>query len=574
MELSEETKPSFAFRLIESAMGAKTTIADIGRVREITQILTRHGFGAVGAILSRPDKSRSRLDTQETIEQLAKPDRGQRVLRVFEDLGPTFIKFGQILSTRPDVVPPDIIEALQKLQDNVPPMSWEDAEKVMTRELGHPPKEIFRSIETEPLASASIAQVHRAILNNGREVVIKVQRPGIVSQIRSDLHILHFAARRLVTFLPEMELMDPVGIIYEFDRALSLELDFTHEREHILQFQRNFADFHGVIIPEVYDDFSTKRVLTMDFIRGYKPSEVEPHLLVNKDTLPPRMIRILLKMVFEDGVFHGDLHPGNLLIQPDGTIGLIDFGLVGRLTDRQRNNILDVLIGISRKDYPGIARVFYDMGIKMPGQVYNYQRFEDDVVSLMETHIGDKDISEIDIGSFFVDLVRGAIDHQIKMPPTYTMVFKALMTVEGMGKTLAPSLNFVDEATPFVRDMLLERYSPTQILREGLSLLSSMSRFMRDVPGMTVQVLENTAHGSLTVRVRSPEMDRLTRAQQNDARLLSSTLMTIGFALIGTLAWDLGPHRALGLSIPSLIFYLLAFFSGIMQLWQRVRGRI
>lgn len=574
MGASNDTKPSFAFRVIGGAKGVRSTLKDLSRAREISTVLGRHGFGAVAALLTRPDKAPTSLDATETIRELAQPDRGQRVLRVFEELGPTFIKFGQILSTRHDVVPPDIIEALQQLQDAVPPMRWEDAEKVLTDELGKPPLEVFKSIETDALASASIAQVHRAILQNGHEVVVKVQRPNIVPQIRSDLHILHFIAAQLVSIIPELELMDPRGIVKEFDRALSLELDFHHEADHIDRFRENFEDFPGVVIPCAYRDFSTQRVLTMTYIRGYKVTEAAPHLHADAQDIAPIMMRIILKMIFEDGYFHGDLHPGNILIQPDGTIGLLDFGLVGKLTERQRHNILDILVGISRKDYALIARVFYDIGIKMPGQRYNYQRFEDDVVALMENHIGEKNISDIDIGAFFSDLVRGAIDHQIKMPPTYTMVFKALMTVEGIGKSLAPDINFIDEATPFVREMLLERYAPARLLREAVTLASTTSHLLRAMPATASQVLEDAARGSLTFQIEAPELEKLRRAQQDDARLITSALMTIGFALIATYTLEFGTQRVLGMSVPSLIFYLIAFISGMMHLWRFLRGRV
>lgn len=574
MEASNDNKPSFAFRVIGSAKGVRSTLKDLGRAREISSVLGRHGFGALAALLSRPDKPPTTIDATETIRELARPDRGQRVLRVFEELGPAFIKFGQILSTRHDIVPPDIIEALQQLQDAVPPMSWEEAEKVLTDELGKPPLEVFKSIETEALASASIAQVHRAILDNGREVVVKIQRPNIVPQIRSDLHILHFIAAQLVTIIPELDLMDPLGIVKEFDRALSLELDFRHEADHIDRFRENFEDFPGVVIPHAHRDFSTQRVLTMTYIRGYKVTEAAPHLHTDAQDIAPVMMRIILKMIFEDGYFHGDLHPGNILIQPDGTIGLLDFGLVGKLTERQRHNILDILIGISRKDYALIARVFYDIGIKMPGQRYNYQRFEDDVVALMENHIGEKNISDIDIGSFFSDLVLGAIDHRIKMPPTYTMVFKALMTVEGIGKSLAPDINFIEEATPFVREMLLERYSPARILREAVTLASTTSHLLRGMPASAAQVLEDAARGSLTLQIRSPELEKMRRAQQDDTRLLTSALMAIGFALIATYALEFGTQRVLGMSVPSLIFYIIAFVFGMMHLWRFIRGRV
>lgn len=571
---SYDNKPSMAFRLIGGVKGLRSTLEDLQRARAISSVLGRHGFGALGALLSSPRKKRSATDAAETMRELAHPDRGRRVLRVFEELGPTFIKFGQILSTRADILPPDIIHELQNLQDNVPPMSWADAEAVLERELGVPTSEAFRSIETEPLACASIAQVHRAILNNGDEAAVKIQRPNIRPQIRSDLHILHFIARRALAIIPELDLVDPVGIVTEFDKAISLELNFNHEREHILRFQRNFDEVEGIVIPRVYDELSTERVITMEYLRGYKATEVHDRLTGDPSELAPRMMRAIFKMIFEDGYFHGDLHPGNVLIQPDGTIGLIDFGLVGKLSERQRNNILDILIGISRRDYPRVARVFYDIGVKVPGQSYHYQRFEDDVVALMETHIGDKNIGDLNIGAFFADLVAGAIRHRIKMPPTYTMVFKALMTVEGMGKSMAPDVNFVDEATPFVRELLLERYAPAKLMRDGMELFAGTARFMSTVPPAAAQVLEDTARGGLTIQVRAPELSALSRAQQDDTRLLVAAVMTVGFVIAGTLAWDRGAYTILSIGAPTFIFFTIATLSGMQLFWRILRGRV
>lgn len=574
MEYPDEQRPSLAFRFLGNVKGIQSAWKDMGRAREIGVVLARHGFGAMVGLLGVGDKAARTVSADETIREVSTPDRAVRIRRVIEELGPTFIKLGQILSTRPDVIPPDIIEELQHLQDRVPPMSWEDAQGVLRDELGDDYERHFKTVDPQPLASASIAQVHRAILDDGREVAIKVQRPDIVPQIRSDLHIIYFFARRLLQLIPELELMDPLGIVSEFDKALSLELDFDQEAEHIRRFRHNFRSFNGIVIPKVYESCSGRRVITMDYIRGYKATEAHHHVDIDPNTVAPRMLRALFKMIFEDGYFHGDLHPGNVLVQPDGTIGLIDFGLVGKLSERQRDNILDILIGVSRRDYALVARVFYELGIKVPCQHYDYQRFEDDVVALMETHLGDKNISEMDMGAFFTDIVHGAIRHRIQMPPTYTMVFKALVTVEGMGKTLAPDINFMEHATPFVRDMLVERYSPRRILRESIDLVSSTSRFMRGVPAMSVQVLEDLARGSLTIRTRSSDISALVRAQRKHTNHLIRALVAVGFSLVGTLAWSLPTPTLLGMSVPTIVFYLLAMGFGLPLLWRSWRGSL
>jgi ubiquinone biosynthesis protein len=506
------------------------------RAIEILRILLQYGFDDVVTRLfpgrqSDPDLSddKARLAVDRSMA------RAKRLRLAIEKLGPTFIKLGQILSTRTDIVPPDICDELQHLQDHVPPIAADEVTGLVERDLNATLEVLFASFEQAPLACASIAQVHVARMHDrtlddgtvipGPEVVVKVQRPNLHRGIDTDLQILEFLARRSEKMLPELALMDPAGIVGEFAKALRKELDFTNERGNMVRCAANFVDVPYLRIPRVYESHCTSRILTMERLPGVKITLATEKLGIDPYQVAPRMLQVLFKMVFEDGYFHGDLHPGNILIDRDGNIGLIDFGLVGRLTEVQRDHILDILIGLSRQDYRLVSKVFFELGIKLPGVAYNYDVFEADVIEVIERHLENKTLQQIDIGAFFSDLVTGAIRHQVKMPPTYTMVFKALMTVEGIGKTLAPEINFIEHAQPFVERVLIERYSPQRLLRAGIEVGDGISRMMRLLPSVTTQLLTDAGAGRLTLRVRGEEWDEALRPHTQATWQVSRAVM-------------------------------------------------
>jgi len=524
--------------LYSNLRGLQTAIKDTGRLRQILGVLAKHGFGALVTRLELTETAGLKNLMEYRDENEVPFSLARRIRMTIEDLGPTFVKLGQILSTRSDLIPPDVIAELQFLQDRVPPLAWSHVEEQVRTELGKPVDELFADFSRQPLASASIAQVHRARLPDGEEVVVKVQRPGIAATIESDLNILYFLARRAEAMIPELALMDPVGMIGEFEKAIRKEIDFSTERSHIQRFQKNLASLERVRVPRVCDGYSTTRVLTMDFIRGVKVTSAPAELGTDPAELAPRLLRLLFKMIFQDGYFHGDLHPGNVLIQEDGTIALIDFGLVGRLTPTQRDQILDTLVGVSRADYELVARVFWELGIKMPGAAYDFGAFEADVSEMIETHVAGKAVSDIDISAFFADLVSGAIRHQIKMPPAFTMVLKALVTAEGVGKALGANVDFVAEAEPFVRDTLLERYGPSRLIKDGLDTLTGLSRFFREVPPLAIALLRDVDRRRLTVKVDVQNLPEVLAEQRRAGQESARAILFGGSAVAGLLALD------------------------------------
>ena len=547
----------------KNVRGIRTAIKDVARLQQIIAVLTKHGFGWVITNLNLADTV-----GLKNLMEYRDPDKnlystGARIRMAIEELGPTFIKFGQILSTRPDLVPEDIVAELTHLQDSVSPMPWSVIERQVERELGGPIPDLFSHFDTEPLACASIAQVHRATLPDGTEVVVKVKRPHLRTRMESDLNILQFLATRAATMIPELNLVDPVGIISEFDKALRKEIDFTTEMNNIERFQLSFKDFEGLNIPLIYREFCSDSVLTMEFIAGVKITRAVEQLGADPYTIAPTMLRALFKMILKDGFFHGDLHPGNILIGEDFTITLIDFGLVGRMLPGQRDKIIELLGALHREDYEAVSRIVFELGHKIPGVSYDFDLFQADVVDIMEHHFAGKTLAGLEVQAFFGDIVAGAIRHQLRMPPTYTMVFKAMMTVEGIGKTLVPDIDIVEAARPFVTEMLAEKYNPKTLLRQSFETLSTANRVFRDFSQSGPQVLKDIERGRLAFKIELNQLEEILKAQQQASKLQGRALIVSASLVAATVALNYQGPQFLDINAFSFAGFSLAGLLGV-----------
>jgi ubiquinone biosynthesis protein len=560
-------------------MAARTTIRDVRRFRQIAAVLMRHGFGFLFSRLSKKDPEVARAVDEARMQAEGgeippgPPATGvlaKRLRRAIEDLGPTFIKFGQILSTRPDLIPKEICDELQGLQDDVDAMSLDDVRKVFAEELGAAPGDIFAEFEETPIAAASVAQVHRAKLKSGEEVAVKIQRPGIGKTIEADLDILYFLAKQTVEAVPETRLFDPVGIVREFERAIRKELDFSQEGRNIEKFARNFKDVDYVHIPTIYKEHSGSRILVMEFIRGTKITDAVEQGLADGDVIAKRALAALFKQFFQDGFFHGDLHPGNILVLPENRICYLDFGLVGRLTPDMKDRIIDMLFAVGRQDFDALGRVLYEMGVR-EGPV-DYDAFMADVYEVAERYFEDTPLAEIDVGGLFQELVQGAMRHQMRMPTAYTMSTKAMMTVEGLGKRIAPDMDLVEEVQPFIQELLKERYSPERLWKKTTDAMYGLSRMMRQVPPALTRVLEDIDHGRLTLRIDDARMDDLLADRRRSDKMRALAFSWGVFIVSGVLALPYDEHRLLGLPAVSLVAWLLAFVPGTLYLygwWKR-----
>jgi len=556
-------------RVVDNVRTGQMVFRDAARFRQIVSVLVRHGFGAFVErlnlqdvwLLGRIAEWRRQADERLPLER--------RVLLVIQELGPTFVKLGQILSTRPDVVPPALVAEFETLQDAVPPMDIEDVRMVVREDLGGELEDLFSSFDVEPLASASIAQVHRATTLEGEDAVVKVQRPGIRPQIEADVEILGFLARAAESNFDELRIVSPAGIVSEFEKAILRETDFRQELDNIERFRRNFADEPDVTFPLPYPALSTARVLTMQRVVGTKITEMTPDKF-DVEGVVQTAIEAVAHMIFEDGFFHGDLHPGNALVGDDGTLHFIDLGLCGRLTRRQRDMVVDLMLALVREDLEGVARVFWKIGIHGPESSRDYESFQADVVEVLERWIAGKMMEEIEFAGFLRDVMEGAMRYRLRIPADYTMTFKAIITMEGVAKQLAPGVDIIGSIKPHVVKLATERYNPANLARLGFDAARDLSETLSALPEVTRGILEDLGAGRTRINLELTQLTELERSQRRSQGRLGAALLAASSALCGTYALDRGEWFFLGLPAVSFWFYLAAAF---FALWFVAGGR-
>ncbi len=539
---------------------------DIGRIREITTVLVRHGFGEVVARLGLGRKP----ENAETRAEAANAAFPVRIRRVLEDLGPSFVKLGQIASTRADVLPMAVIVELRKLQDSVSPVPFSDIQQCVEQSLGAPLDELFERFSEEPLAAASVAQVHRAVLktdSGSKDVAVKIQRPGISETIASDLDILHSLAALLERTIPESRTYSPVGLVRQFDRAITSELDFTTEAENAGRFALNFAAEPAVKFPHVYREASSKRVITLEFLDGRKISDAVSHGY-SGHRLARIALKIVIKQIFEDGFFHADPHPGNVLIlgtPEDPIYALIDLGMVGRLSPRMRDQTVDLMVAAIRRDYDAIADAM--LSLATPTRKIDHHAFRAEVALLADRYLG-KRLKDIEMSSLVRDLVRTATTYGLEVPPDFLLVGKSLMTIEGIGKEIAPDLDILEEVSPYFFDILKHRYSPERLGSELLRRVERLGGLTSTLPDQMQEVLEDLRLGRLTVQVGDTRKHRsldLLGRRIFAASLLCTLLLCAAFLLV------YGPSWAATTSVS--IAGLTLFFHMIGELRERMSRR-
>jgi ubiquinone biosynthesis protein len=531
-----------------------TAVRDLGRLREITTVLVRHGFGEVVTRIgfatrprrgtpSDPPPPSSRGGERTSVElspdDLAqgeevksKVSTAERIRLVLQDLGPTFIKLGQIASTRSDVIPPDVILELKKLQDDVPSVPFEEVKKVIESSLQAPLEKVFLSFDEKPLATASIGQVHRATLDTPdgeTRVVVKVQRPNVAETVMRDLELLHMLAAALESAIPETKLYSPVGLVQQFDRSITAELNFTIEGENGERFTKNFEGTpQGEVVrfPKTYKQASSKQVLALEFFDGLKLDKAL-EAGVDGKVIAKNSVGIIIKQIFEDGFFHADPHPGNIIImgREKPIIGLIDLGMVGRLSPELRDRTVDLMLAAVRKDSYGVADCLYQ--IARPTKKIDMREYRAEVALLAEKYMG-KPLKEIDLSAMIRDLVQGAMKYGLEVPTDFMLVGKALMTIESIGKQLDPDLDVFGEAQPYFLAIMKKRYSPQRLGNELIRGVEQLSRAGYDVPLQAREVLEDLRLGRLEFRANDPGIpiaaDRLGRRVFSGLVVASSTV--------------------------------------------------
>lgn len=489
------------------------------RQRQIAEVLVRHGLDytvdAVGLDRFRTSSPERRNDSR------AAPERLRRVL---EDLGPTFIKLGQILSTRADLLGPEFQAELAKLQDEAPALTPQEVWEVIVLELGGKEQTAFASFGLEPLAAASIGQAHAATLSDGTEVVVKVRRPGAVEQVREDLEILRdlaaFASRRWESAAR----YDLVGLAHEFAETLRAELDYLAEGHNAERFATNFAGDPDVHIPKVFWETTTSRVITLERLYGMKVTDLVglEQAGVDRHELAQRATRLMAKMVFEDGFFHADPHPGNFFVEPDGTIGLIDFGMVGVLDDRLRDQLGGLMLALGREDPGGLADALLAIGA-VSGQV-DRGRLREDLAEMLSRYSG-RSLGEIELRQTVGDILDIARRHGLTAPPNLALLLKSFVMNEGMAADLDPGFRLVETLTPYAYRYMLARFSPAGLAGRAERVALELAELSADLPARLNRVLDVLTAGSFDVHVSTADLElHATRVERVGKRIAASVI--------------------------------------------------
>ena len=507
------------------------TVRNVQRIRDITAVLIRHGFGQIIEKLGLEYRLLvKKIANVQSLDKLPPSTTAERARLVLEELGPTFAKLGQVLSTRPDLLPESFIKEFTKLQDRVPPVNSREIAQQITMALGKNPDELFSSFDAKPLASASIGQAHKAILRStGERVVVKVQRPAIRAKIESDLDILYLLARLLENNVPEVSVYSPVGLIEEFDKAIHRELDYAIEAQNIIRFRHNFEHDNTVYAPKVYLEYCARNVLVIEFIEGAKITEV---IRAQKElrAIARNGFRSVLKQIFLDGFFHGDPHPGNLFVLPNNAIAFLDFGMMGRLDEEMKDELTDLLFAVIQRDVPNIAHILAHLGRE--NRDVDMRIFRSDVADIMERYYG-VPLRQIELGQLTRDILEVAVRHEIKIPTDYTLMIKALLTIERIGRQLDPELNAIEEAKPMVTKIMKERWNPQRLVSHSLMNVRNLSFVLRDMPTQLHQILEEIRHGKLHIEFEHMHLERLIMVMDTASNRVAGSLV-IAALIIGS----------------------------------------
>ena len=488
------------------------TYRHVQRYREIAGVLLKHGFGELVTRLDLHRHLPFHSRRQALAEGTVPLSQFNRIRLVFEELGPTFVKLGQFLSTRRDVLPEGVVEELEKLQDTVRPFPGEAALAIVADELGHPVEDLFQRFGDEPFASASMAQVHEAVTNDGDHVVVKVQRPRIRGTIETDLEIMADLARLLERVVEGAEFLEPAHIVREFSHTIRRELDFTAEANNVDRFAADFARDKRIHVPKVYRALSTSTVLTLEYVEGTKVSKLaeDPAQGIELEVVAARGAALICEQIFEHGFYHADPHPGNILVQPGNVICLLDYGMVGVLPNRQREQLSNLVLGLVKRDERQITAAV--LRLADYSRFERVHRIEADVAHFIEYHLY-RPLRDIHVGEVLNELTRLLVRHGIRMPPDFFLLTKALTLVEAVGRQLAPDFDVVQHMRPFAKRLLRQRMNPKRMGRELLFSAFELQALLRDMPSELREMLTMLKRGELRLNVEHRGLDELARSQ-------------------------------------------------------------
>ena len=540
-------------------------IRSLKRYRQVLGVLIKYGFGHIVEQLNIDyylELGKRIVSLGTASRELERLTQAARFRLALEELGPTFIKLGQLLSTRPDILPPDIIEELNKLQDRLPPVDSELVMAQIHRELGYPVEELFQEFDQTPLATASIAQVHRGTLKNGELIVCKVRRPNIEAVIETDVDIMMGIAYLIEKHLPGGDMYEPVGVVKEFRRTIQRELDFSREGRTIDRFSANFRGDETVKIPQVFWEYTGRTVLTMEYLSGIKISRIKDLNNAGYDlkTIARNGADNFLQQVFVHGLFHADPHPGNIHVLPNNVICIFDFGMVGRLDEDLKLQLTELLLSILRRDIDHvISQLLYSGDLHDDSNLKNLKRdlteFIDDYYDIL--------LQDLKVGKLLIDFIEILTEYKIKFPSNLMLLSRALIAMEGIGRQLDPDFNMVEQLKPFAEQIVKNRYSPGNIAKEATRTLQAYQALGKSLPKDIKEFINRINRNKFKIDLEHRGLERLINDLDKSTNRISFSLiiasLVIGSSLI--MQTDKGP-MLFGFPVLGLLGYCVAGFLG------------
>ena len=542
------------------------TYQHMQRYRQIITVLFKYGFGDMIDALQIEHYLEIGLQviSRKRREKIGTLSRAVRARMVLEELGPTFLKMGQILSTRPDLLPVEFMRELSKLQDDVPSFPYSEVEAAIKKELQKPVEQIYSSFDEQPLAAASIGQVHQAKMLDGTNVVVKIQRPGIQRTIEVDLEIVMHLAGLMERHLEGWDIQRPTRIVEEFSRTLEKELDYTLEASHTERFARQFEDEPAVYVPQVYREATTARVLTMEYIRGIKASAIDrlDEEGLDRKKIAQQGLVLIMKQIFIHGFFHADPHPGNVFVLPDNVLCYIDFGMMGRLDLEMRGCCADLIMSIVHRNEREAVDAL--LRLTLSEEEADYPALERDVAEFMDQHCY-RPLKDVDLGALLHKLLDVATRHRLGIPPDLFLMIKALSTVEGLGRVLDPDLDVIEQAAPFMKRMLLNRVNPHRIAKDMANSGTELFRLLKEIPREVRVILKMARQGKVKMEFEHRGLEPMLASHDRISNRLSFAIVLASLVIgSGLIVLSGIPPKWHEIPIIGLAGFL---FAGLMGFW-------
>ena len=561
-------------------MGISLKPKHLSRYRDLAALLLKYGrtdaVKGAGLEDALPPEENPGEGTARTASEARARTSADELAADLERLGPTYIKLGQLLSSRSDFVPKAYMDALERLQDKVEPFPYADVEEIVERELGVRISKAFSEFDPEPLAAASLGQVHRARLRDGRQVAVKVQRPDIRERVLEDVEALAEVADFADAHTEAGRRMGFADMLDEFRQSLLRELDYLQEARNLSLFARNLREFELIVVPEPVNDYTTSRVLTMDYVRGRKVTAVSPltRLELDGDALGDELFRAYLKQILVDGVFHADPHAGNVFLTDDHRIALLDLGMIGHVPPALQDQLIKLLLGISEGRGEDVAEIVIDIGTRLDD--FEEKAYTRSIAQIVATH-RDSTVEQIDIGRVLLEVTRAAGEHDLRLPPELTMLGKTLLNLDIVSRTLAPEFHPSDaiqrHASDILRRRMLRAASPANVLSQALE----MGELMQRLPGRVNKLLDRLVDNEVEITVHAIDEERLVNGIQKVANRITMGLilaaLIVGAAMLMRIetSWTIFGYPGL-----AMLFFLVAGLGGltlVVNIWMSDRNR-